>query len=272
MKKHHVAHSLRVVLVLLLFFFIAPKSNAQETTGAIPDSTTIPEDILAQMDLTGSCKVVRVLGGSALGIFSDKNKCIEDYVRENLAQEERRDYFLIMDEKQVLRIYISDSQTGVEQMEESDRVESLKKWIPLELIQHEAILRVAEDIVIHKEYIFMNMGYGNDGWMICFDTNYGPYVFCDCINQYLMPFSVYQSMAQDFNETRNYISSGFASIELIEDFDQKYGRYDLNSKDFFLNPTVPAIVWIVVAIVPVAAALGIGLYVKKRKSRKEGEV
>ncbi len=277
MKRLPFLLSMSVLLSLLMIFSFSQQSYAQEPTASVPDSTTIPEEVLAQIDLADGERVLRVFDKvSVLYYMGQADSSIEKIMQAVISSEVVEEYYLVMTSDTIVRTYTDGGELGVQpsDAETADDIIRFFWELPAELEDFAIIRRVSEDIVVNNIYV-LSESYDlySHGWIIYYDTDHGPYVYYDSYSYtcYLMPLEVFRQLAKEYIAT-DIPDKPSPSVQLIENYEEKYGRYDLNSNRFYLNPSAPGILWVLVAIVPIAAALGIGWYAKKRKSRKEGEV
>ncbi len=261
------------ILLLLLLVPLTPRAYAQELTAFIPDSTTIPEDISAQIDLDDDERILRVWDNIGFmytmgNLEYDIKTVINQISDDKIAKE----YYFVISSDSITHTYTNEEELGVQEDDDETAEQKAKFFAELSAeLEDFAIIRcVSKDIVINNIYVLSEgCDLYSNGWIIYYDTNLGPYVYYDSIHytQYLMPLEVFRQLAKDFIAT-DTPDRPSPSIYLIENYEQKYGRYDMNSPHFYLNPTVPVIVWAAIAIVFAAAVAGGVWLLRKRKGKR----
>ncbi len=271
MKKSIFLIPTTLLLLLLIIPLLPHKAYAQEPSGPVIDSMDIPNDVLDQLDLTDAERVVRVFDNTGfLWGLGEDNLSIEAFMQATLDSEFSKEYFWVMTTDEIVRTYTDKGELGLQKDDEKTTSENADcyKELPDEMENLTIIRRVAKDIVVNKLYVLMQGDRLFLGWSIYYDTNYGPYVYYSSIyTDYLMPLEVFRQLAKDFTDSDTPYTP-MPGVENIPDLEQKYGRYNLHSENFSLKPPVPAIVWAAVAIVPIAAAVSLGWWITKRKTKR----
>ncbi len=271
MKKSFFLIPMTLLLLLLIIPLLPHKAYAQEPSGPVIDSMDIPNDVLDQLDLTDAERVVRVFDYTDfLWFLGEYNLSIEAFMQVISDSELVQEYFWVMNTDEIVRTYTDKGELGLQKDDEKTTSENADcyKELPDEMENLTIIRHVAKDIVVNKLYVLMHGGSGFIGWIIYYDTNCGPYVYYSCnYTDFLMPLEVFRQLAKDYTDSDTPYTP-IPGVENIPDLEQKYGRYNLHSENFSLKPPVPAIVWVVVAIVPIAAAVGLGWWITKRKTKR----
>ncbi len=259
---------LLLILVCSLFLLNPVVSFAQEQPS---DIWAIPKEHLAQMDKTDAQLVIRLPQISLVYEFA-KSESVAD-VLQNC--EVDRVYYWVFENGMLLRQYIVEKDdkllltelpSGVE--EEGHAIHKLLE----ELLEQTAIQRVSPDIQVINQYVLQdfNSMHRDDGTVIYYETNMGDYVYHYRSGaQYLFPATVFLNFMEDiWGESQE---EPFAAGNPTWNSYSKYWRYDLDSRFFMLDPFVPVIILGAVVVVALAA-LGIGWYVKKRKTQRAAQM
>ncbi len=239
------------------------------------DTTPADQESLERIELAKGEYIIQVYGTRAFSsIFSEfdsiENVLIEDNIYAN--------YHLVINQSTVVRVY---REKEMFEPVPIDKIAITREESFEELMHNTALHMVSEQIQIQNMYLFtMQRGMGDEGSLIYYETDLGVYIYYQDSSgaEYLFTPKEFKSAMQYLRWMYAEVLTGMGGSSLSEVSDD-YSRYDihspdfyLNSQDFFLNPTVPAIVWIVVAILPITAAVGIGLYVKKRKAQRTAQM
>ncbi len=258
---------LLLILVCSLFLLNPVASFAQEQPS---DIWAVPEEHLAQMDITDAQLVIRLPQISLVYEFAKSESAAD--VLQNC--EVNRVYYWVFENGTLLRQYIvgkdgklllTELPSGVE--EEGHAIHKLLE----ELLEQTAIQRVSPDIQVINRYVLQdfNSMHRDDGTVIYYETNMGDYVYHYRSGaQYLFPATEFLNFMEDiWGESQE---DPFAAGSSTWHSYRKYWRYNLDSRFFMFDPFVPAIILSAVVAVSLVAICS-GLYVKKQKSRKGGQ-
>lgn len=229
-------------LICLLFLMLAMvlPVNAEETAKS-EDSVTIPEDILACLDMETVDTVFRVYAftDSFLGFATYDDI---DGVLANAAESQLQIYYFVQDKQREAASYTYD---GAKLIQTGNQFGWMSDWFAIHNEQTETILeKVSADIAVENVYYLRYSGWSDSWSAVYYKTNLGDYVYIRSEQKdYLMrvdQFVVMQNVMLDRYELIWDRLAGMLGPGIVvtpESAPVDLSPYDITSPDF--DPHAP---------------------------------
>ncbi len=281
--------------VLLVVSMVAPAWAAAQIEEAVTvplpaakqDSSDIDQAVLDALYLPGGAKVVYVYGRWIADAFASKSyRGIESVL--DPAYSMGKDNVVVSSGESSMTTYVVepiDEETGTLAYTNETRDIIYDPKVIREYLDPSVIYMVEDDIQIHAAFVvgdcsgsYMNghIPVGDTGSMVFYKTDKGNYIYLVIGNtEYLMPESGIIPFAKSYFDWKSEVyASGLSNPGINDGTRELLAQYDINAKGFSLESKTlleNPVLWSCVAMIPIAA-VGIGLYVKKRKAQRTAQM
>ncbi len=236
-----------IALILISVFFNVSPALAATPGGEAQTITNIhvPEDILAQLDLTDADYAVYCYNRDLPKLFSEAEYKGIDGVLDESNRNPYRNEFITLIQSQP-RLYLKNYHLGKNDSLSLPAPENLLAFtddVFTELLSSKAIRLVDPQIQINECNLITYTGPDYYvGTIIYYETNLGNYIYYQISHteSYLMPENIFVHLMTEYNDSLAfYIQQGRSDLRVGPDT-RSYQRYRLGAADFSLDPQTPS--------------------------------